>query len=223
MPTDIRKLANAILKSPVSIEIENSRPVDAITHTLFPVKNHLKTYLLLEILRKTATQSVVVFTRTKHRAKSLDEKLQRSGYRSASLQGNLSQNRRQAALDGFRDGKFDIMVATDIAARGIDVSQVSHVINFDMPDTAEAYTHRTGRTGRASRTGDAFTLVTVEDTAMLKQIERIMRRTLPTRIMEGFNYELAKETVGDQLRPQRRPFTSKAPSRSGPNKKPFRK
>ena len=114
---------------------------------------------------------MLIFTRTKHRAKRLGEQLEKAGFSAASLQGNLSQNQRQAALDGFRDGTFQILVATDIAARGIDVSQISHVINYDMPDTAEAYTHRIGRTGRAARTGDAFTLVSHEDIH-----ERLRRR-----------------------------------------------
>ena len=118
---------------------------------------HLKTDLLIKLLEQTSTESVLVFTRTKHRAKRLGEKLGTCGYKAASLQGNLSQSRRQAALDRFRVGRHQILVATDIAARGIDVSLVSHVINFDIPDTAKAYIHRIGRTGGAARTGNAFT------------------------------------------------------------------
>ena len=125
----------------------------------------------------------MVFTRTKHRAKNLEVKLQKAGYRATSLQGNLSQTKRQAALDGFRVGKYKILVATDIAARGLDVSRVSHVINYDMPDTPEAYIHRIGRTGRAARKGDAFTLLTPEDNGSARAIERVLgsrieRRTL---------------------------------------------
>src|SRR5205814_3842427 len=120
------------------------------------------------------------------RARRVAEQLERAGHTVASLQGNLSQNRRQSALDGFRDGTYQILVATDIAARGIDVTRISHVINYDMPDTTDAYTHRIGRTGRATRTGEAFTLVTSEDAAMVRTIERglgtpLERRTLPGR------------------------------------------
>jgi ATP-dependent RNA helicase RhlE len=140
----------------------------------FPVAQHLKTAMLMELLRHTNTESVLVFTRTKHRAKRLGEQLGKAGYRSASLQGNLSQNRRKAALDGFRDGTYQILVATDIAARGIDVTQISHVINYDIPNTPDAYIHRIGRTGRAARTGDAFTLAAEEDRSMVRSIERVL-------------------------------------------------
>ena len=160
MPDDIRRLASEILSNPVTVQVGSTAPPVTVSHALYPVAQHLKTALLLELLKHTDTESVLVFTRTKHRAKRLGEQLEKAGYKAASLQGNLSQNRRQAALDGFRDGTYQILVATDIAARGIDVSQISHVINYDMPDTADAYIHRIGRTGRAARSGDAFTLVT---------------------------------------------------------------
>jgi ATP-dependent RNA helicase RhlE len=150
--------------------------------------SHLKTALLLKLLGNTHTQSVLVFTRTKHRAKSLGKKLVAAGYRSASLQGNLSQTRRQAALDGFRDGTFRILVATDIAARGIDVTQISHVINYDIPSTPEAYIHRIGRTGRATRSGEAFTLVTGEDRDMVRAINRIIGSEIEQRTLSTFDY-----------------------------------
>jgi ATP-dependent RNA helicase RhlE len=131
---------------------------------------------------------VLVFTRTKHRAERLGKKLVAAGYRSASLQGNLSQARRQAALDGFRDGKFQILVATDIAARGIDVTRISHVINYDIPSTPEAYIHRIGRTGRATCSGEAFTLVTGEDKVMVRAINRIIGSEVEQRILSTFDY-----------------------------------
>ncbi|MEK6584340.1 MAG: C-terminal helicase domain-containing protein, partial [Nitrospirota bacterium] len=155
---------------------------------LYPVEQHLKTALLLELLRHTDTESVLIFTRTKHRAKRVGQQLEKAGYRAASLQGNLSQNRRQEALDGFREGKYQILVATDIAARGIDVSSISHVINYDMPNTADAYTHRIGRTGRAAKTGDAFTFITREDDEMVRNIERILGEKVERRTMKGFDY-----------------------------------
>ncbi len=177
------------------------------------MEQHLKTALLLELLHHTDTESVLVFTRTKHRAKRLGEQLGKAGYRAASLQGNLSQNRRQAALDGFRDGSFQILVATDIAARGIDVSQVSHVINYDIPDTAEAYVHRIGRTGRAARTGDAFTLVTGDDAAMVRTIERTLNAQLERRTVAGFDYSVPAPRKDTEFarppRPSRKPEEAK--------------
>ena len=198
MPPDIQKLTATILKDPVTIQVEHTKPLEAITHAIFPVKAHLKTDLLLAMLEQTRTQLVLIFTKTKHRAKSLDTLLQKKGYRCASLQGNLSQAKRQAALNGFKDGTYDIMVATDIAARGIDVSLVSHVINFDLPDTTEAYIHRTGRTGRASRTGDAFSIVCPDhsdDRDMIRQIERKMGSPLKELTLDAFDYNRVNSEI----------------------------
>jgi ATP-dependent RNA helicase RhlE len=188
MPQEIRTLAKEVLTDPVTVQVGTVAPAVTVSHALYPVEAHLKTPLLLELLKHTDTESVLVFTRTKHRAKRLGEQLIKAGHQAASLQGNLSQNRRQAALDGFRKGTFQVLVATDIAARGIDVSQISHVINFDIPDTPEAYIHRIGRTGRAARSGDAYTLVSGEDTAMVRTIERVLGAPLERRNMEGFDY-----------------------------------
>ncbi|MEA5114038.1 MAG: DEAD/DEAH box helicase [Geobacteraceae bacterium] len=204
MPADISALARAILKNPITVQAGATTPAVTVSHALYPVAQHLKTPLLLELLKHTDTESVLVFTRTKHRAKRLGEQLEKAGYRAVSLQGNLSQNRRQAAMDGFRDGTFRILVATDIAARGIDVSQVSHVINYDMPDTAEAYTHRIGRTGRAARTGDAFSLATTEDAVMVRAIEKLLDDTIERRTISGFDYEVpAPARDGEFARPPR--------------------
>jgi ATP-dependent RNA helicase RhlE len=156
------------------------------------VEQHLKTALLKELLRRTETDSVLVFTRTKHRAKKLAEQLGQSGFSATSLQGNLSQNQRQHAIEGFRAGSYKILVATDIAARGIDVSAITHVINYDMPDTAESYTHRIGRTGRVSRTGEAFTFVTSEDTSMAYAIECALGAALEHKVLQGFDYTRAR-------------------------------
>ena len=191
MPDQIRHLTRECLRDPVTIQIDHQVPLATVTHALYPVAEHLKTDLLLELLRLAGAGSILVFTRTKHRAKKLDKKLQDAGYKAASLQGNLSQNRRKEALDGFRDGSYQVLVATDIAARGIDVSQISHVINYDVPMTAEAYTHRIGRTGRAAKTGDAFTLVTVHDAPLIRQIERLMNQKLPTAKLQHFDYNKA--------------------------------
>jgi len=189
MPQEIRRLANDILKNPITVQIGITAPAETVKHALFPVAQHQKTAMLTKLLGQTKDGSVLVFTRTKFRAKSLDKKLQKAGYRSTSIQGNLSQNRRQAALSRFRSGEFQILVATDIAARGIDVSKISHVINYDMPATPEAYIHRIGRTGRAECEGEAFTLVTGEDAAMVKAINRAIGARVEQRIFEDFNYD----------------------------------
>ena len=217
MPDDIRKLAHDILRKPVTVQVNRTAPAATVSHALYPVSQHLKTPLLFELLKHTDTESVLIFTRTKHRAKRVGEQLEKSGYKAASLQGNLSQNRRQAALDGFRDGTFQILVATDIAARGIDVSLISHVINYDIPDTPEAYTHRIGRTGRAAKTGDAFTLVANEDDLMVRGIERVLGGKIERRTVEGFDYSVAApkkdvEFVRPPREPQRRKDSSAKPA-----------
>jgi ATP-dependent RNA helicase RhlE len=207
MPTEIRKLAHELLNDPVTVQVGTVAPATTVSHALYPVAQHLKTDLLLQLLEHTDTGSVLVFTRTKHRAKRLGLQLEKAGHRAASLQGNLSQNRRQAALDGFRGGRFQVLVATDIAARGIDVSQVSHVVNFDIPDTPEAYIHRIGRTGRAARSGDAYTLVTAEDAAMVRAIEKVLGSAVERRTLAGFNYNL--------VAPPRPPQGPRAPRQKG--------
>ncbi len=199
MPDSIRGLANDILQSPVTVQVDHSAPANTVTHELYPVDQKLKPGLLLKLLSKTDTESVLIFTRTKHRAKRVGEMLGKSGYRAASLQGNLSQNRRQEALQGFRDGKYQILVATDIAARGIDVSCISHVINFDMPDTSDAYTHRIGRTGRAAKTGDSFTFMTREDEGMVRSIERVLGSKIERRKLEDFDYKNPSQKAGTSL------------------------
>ena len=188
MPPEIRHLTGTIQHEPVTVQIGLAAPADTVSHAFYPVANHLKTELLLTLLKNTDARSVLVFTRTKHRAKSLDKKLAAAGFQSASLQGNLSQSRRKASLDGFREGKFQILVATDIAARGIDVTRISHVINFDVPSTADAYIHRIGRTGRATRSGEAFTFVTGEDRKMVHAINRVFGAKIEQRILPDFDY-----------------------------------
>ncbi len=172
MPSEIRHLAEDILRNPVTVQINHTRSVKNITHQVYSIAQGQKTELLVHLLKLEHIETTLVFTRTKYKAKNLALKLAQSGFKATSLQGNLSQNKRQQALDGFKDGTFNILVATDIAARGIDVSGISHVINYDMPDTAEAYIHRTGRTGRASCTGEALTFATVEDGRMIRTIEQ---------------------------------------------------
>ena len=191
LPDDIRRLAREFMHDPITVQVGTSAPVETVSHSIYPVAQHLKTPLLIELLRRTDTRSVLVFTRTKHRAKRLGCQLEDAGFKAVSLQGNLSQSRRQAAMDGFRNGTFQILVATDIAARGIDVSTISHVINYDIPETPDAYTHRIGRTGRVDRTGDAFTLITQDDEGELRAIERLLGARIERRTLAGFDYNRA--------------------------------
>jgi len=188
MPRDIRTLADTILNNPATVQIGTMAPAKTVSHALYPVPEVLKADLLLSILKRTATGRVLVFTRTKHRARSLALRLKKQGHRVSPLQGNMSQNQRQHAIDGFRNGKVDVLVATDVAARGIDVSKISHVINYDMPNTVDAYTHRIGRTGRAHRTGEAFTLATRGDGLMVRQIEKAIGAPIERRRLPDFDY-----------------------------------
>jgi ATP-dependent RNA helicase RhlE len=203
MPKDIRDLTDSVLRNPVTVQIGHSAPAQTVSHALYPVSGSLKKKLLFSMLDQTRTGRVLIFTRTKRRARFLARDLETSGYNVEALQGNMSQNRRQNAINGFREGKYDILVATDIAARGIDVAEISHVINFDMPDTVDAYTHRIGRTGRALETGEAFTLTEPEDEAMVRDIEKVLRtpierRRLPEFDYEGFSPESRPQAKGSQ-------------------------
>ena len=188
MPEEIRQLSRSILSTPATVQINANAPTHTVSHALYPVPEALKRKLLLALLQQTATGKVVIFTRTKHRARTLARELENHDFRVTQLQGNLSQNRRQAAMEGFRQGKYDLLVATDIAAHGIDVSEVSHVINFDIPDTVDAYTHRIGRTGRALHTGEAFTLATPDDAWVVRAVERTLKTAIERRALAGFDY-----------------------------------
>ena len=191
MPDDIRRLVQEILHDPVTVQIGHILPATTVTHALYPVKQHRKTALLMELLRHTETGSVLVFTRTKHRVERVAQQLAKAGYRVTSLQGNMSQCQRQTALDGFRAGSFKVLVATDIAARGIDVLDISHVVNYDMPDTTDAYINRIGRTGRIGKTGTAFTFVTSEDTPMVRSLEHLLNTPLEHRRLQNFDYTVS--------------------------------
>lgn len=198
MPNDVRVMASDFLREPMNIRIGAVAPVETVSHHFYPVHTDGKSALLKDILDKTETESVLVFTRTKSRAKSVALQLDRSGYKVTSLHGNLTQQKRRASLDGFRDGRYEIMVATDIAARGIDVTNISHVINYDMPDTEDAYTHRIGRTGRAARTGDAFTFVTGQDIGLVQSLKRILGEKLQYRSVDGLTISMLMEGLQGQ-------------------------
>ena len=201
MPTEIRSLAIKILKDPEMVQIGVIAPAKTVSHALYPVPDKKKRDLLLALLQQTPTGRALVFTRTKHRARTLALELAKRSFRVAALQGNMSQNARQQAMDGFRSGKFDILVATDIAAHGIDVPEVSHVINFDFPNTADTYTHRIGRTGRAEQTGEAFTLAGAEDGNMIREVERELGVKIERRRLAGFDY--GDFTPEEQFREER--------------------
>jgi ATP-dependent RNA helicase RhlE len=206
MPEDIRRLADGIMHSPLTVEVGQSSPPETVSHALYPVVGRLKKQLLLEMLKRGENGRTLIFTRTKHRARGLAKDLGNQGYRAEALQGNMTQNRRQRAIDGFRGSQYDILVATDVASRGIDVADISYVINYDMPDTPDAYTHRVGRTGRAHHVGEALTLAQPEDEPIVRQIERVLGEPMERRRLSGFNY-------GD-FDPQARPGPSGSGSRS---------
>jgi ATP-dependent RNA helicase RhlE len=195
------------LREPHVAQLSLVGPAETIDHALVPVREDHKRELLERVLAEDACESAIVFTRTKHRARRLASQLDKLGYRAVSLQGNMSQSQRDRAMQGFRKGQFDVLVATDIAARGIDVQGVSHVINFDVPNTPEAYTHRTGRTGRSETEGCALTFATREDLAWLRATERKLGAPIPRRDIPGFE--------GDAQELQASPQQASAPARKG--------
>ena len=214
MPQDIRGLANTILEDPVTVQIAHQKPAETISQTLYPVAKHLKASLLLELMQRHDTGGrTLIFTRTKHGAKGLARKLEKAGHNADALQGNLSQNRRREVMDNFRTGKVRVLVATDIAARGIDVADISHVINFDMPETPEAYVHRIGRTGRAEKSGQAFSFASREEGLQVRAIEQLIGKQLEQRELEGFDYSIPAPK-GNNNAPQRRSDRPGARSKS---------
>lgn len=192
MPPDILKLVNSILVDPAMIQIgQRSSVAVGIRHAVYPVPRHLKTDLLDELLRMEGTTSALVFTRTKRVADKLTRTLKARGFKVSVLHGDRSQSQRVQALDHFRQGYSQVLVATDIAARGIDIDDISHVINYDIPIVPEDYVHRIGRTGRADATGDAFSLMDKSEEWMVKDIERIVKQSLPRVTLPNFDYKKA--------------------------------
>jgi len=185
---ELERLAGQIMRHPQRVEIGMAAPATTIEHSLCPVGYDQKTDLLVKLLAQTEARGVLIFTRTKHRADRVARQIEREGYRTAVLHSNRSQSQRQKALDSFRAGQVQLLVATDIAARGLDIETISHVINYDIPDTADAYIHRIGRTGRAQRIGEALTLVTADDTDTVRDIEKALGQAIIIRRVEGFDY-----------------------------------
>jgi ATP-dependent RNA helicase RhlE len=192
MPPPIVELSREMLKNPFTVNLERAAaPAVGITQAVYPVPQNLKAPLLLALLRRNDVGNVLVFTRTKHRANRLFETLTKAGVACERIHGNRSQLQRTAALAGFKAGKYRVLVATDIAARGIDVEALSHVVNFDVPHVPEDYIHRVGRTARAELTGDAFTFVAPEEEADLRAIERAIGKRLPRVLVPDFDYARA--------------------------------
>ena len=196
MPKAIRELAASVLDRPHIVELATVAPAERIEHALYPVPEGRKRDLLDRLLAEDDCRTAIVFTRTKHRAKRLALQLAKNGLRAVALQGNMSQVQRDRAMSGFRQGRFDILVATDIAARGLDVAGIDYVINFDPPSTPETYTHRIGRTGRSDESGKACTLVTREDSGWVRDTERVLGSPIPRRQLPGFEAEPLHSTGG---------------------------
>ena len=221
MPNEIRVLSKEILDDPTTVQIGVIAPAKTVSHTLFPVADALKKRLLLDILQQTATGRVMIFTRTKHRARRLAGDLENAKYRVAALQGNMTQNRRQQAINGFRGGKYDLLVATDVASRGIDVSDVSHVINFDMPNTVDAYIHRIGRTGRVEQSGEAFTFTVPEDEVLVRKIEAVLGARIERRRLPDFDYgDFTPDIRASRGRPNPTARPHATPVVNGPRRAP---
>lgn len=210
---ELTELAEEHMENPKRVSVDLQAPATTITHALYPCPKHLKTAMMLKLLETSDTRSVLVFTRTKHRANKVCQQIENAGYTVSVLHSNKSQNQRQAALADFRAGRSQILVATDIAARGLDIETISHVINYDIPDTADAYIHRIGRTGRAEQDGDAFTLITRDDADVVFDIEKALGQKVERRTIEGFNYDVPAPKADEFVRDPKPPrSTPKQPS-----------
>src|SRR3954451_291430 len=190
IPPEIETLIQWAMKDPETVEIGARRtPAETVKHVIYPVSDSQKTDLLLELLKRVNYESVLVFCRTKHGADRVAHLLKRSNHAVAVLHSNRTQREREQALRGFREGKYEVLVATDIAARGLDIANVSHVINYDVPQHPEDYVHRIGRTGRAEASGDAFTLMVAGDIKHVEAIERFIGQKVERVKLEGYDYE----------------------------------
>lgn len=228
---DIKKLAHGILKNPVQVEAtpENTT-VDAISQKVYRVAKGLKTDLIIKLISDGNWKQVLVFTRTKHGANKLCEKMEKAGIKAAAIHGNKSQGARTKALSGFKNGSVSVLVATDIAARGLDIPLLPHVINFELPNISEDYVHRIGRTGRAGASGEAISLVSADETTFLRDIEKLIGIKMPVEILAGFEPDPNASTEpekrqqrggGDRSRnaeKQERPNTQKNDSSRRPNR-----
>jgi ATP-dependent RNA helicase RhlE len=222
---EVKTLAADMLKSPKVIQIGPPRnPIDTITQHIYAVEKTLKMDLLLHMIEDWRMFSVLVFSRTKYGADKINRRLKRAGVVAVAIHSGRTQNQRQRALDGFRSGKYQVMVATDIAARGIDVEGISHVINFDVPTHAEDYVHRIGRTGRAAATGDAITFVSKEEEKYLSEVGKFIGRKLHALKCKGFSYIKSEPAQGETAKSSKRSQRKELPrsKRASGAKKPYR-
>jgi ATP-dependent RNA helicase RhlE len=203
MPKAIRSLADRILRDPHVVELANTRPAETIEHFLYEIGEGQKRSLLERVLGEEDCKTAIVFTRTKHRAKRMAQQLEAKGLKAVALQGNMSQSQRDRAMQGFRKGTFDILVATDIAARGLDVAGIDYVINFDPPSTPDTYTHRIGRTGRSEARGKAVTFVTGEDRLWVRDTERVLGSKIPRLVATGLADAPSIDRVSGDRGPER--------------------
>jgi ATP-dependent RNA helicase RhlE len=219
VPPEIEAVARFALRDPARVEIGAARSVnESVKHALYPVRQEQKFDLLLALLERTDFQSVIIFSRTKHGADRIARRLKPANHSVAVLHANRSQNQRIEALAGFKAGRYEIMVATDIAARGIDVAGVSHVINYDVPENPEDYVHRIGRTGRAMAVGDAFTLAEPENASDVRDIERFIGQRIPQLALDGFPYLGSSAPTIDTQRPGPKPPRQQRGGRPGQNR-----
>jgi ATP-dependent RNA helicase RhlE len=220
MPPEIQQLADEILTDPMLIQVApHGTPAGSVRQVVHPVAQDRKRDLLLHLLEKQAMDQVLIFTRTKHRADYLEQQLQRKGKKVAALHSNKSQSARTRALDSFRRGSVQILVATNIAARGLDIKGVSHVVNYEFPESPEDYVHRIGRTGRASETGDAISFMAPHERESLREVEQLIGKKLELIPMEGFEIS-SRETVPSGAR---RPFRQRTEQRRGDRRPAYRR
>jgi ATP-dependent RNA helicase RhlE len=218
---EIEKLTHEFQRSPKIIEIgRRANPAETVTQFVFEVRPHLKPSLLLHLLADQQFDTVLVFTRTKYGADRIARRLESSGIKTGTIHSNRSQNQRLRALKDFKSGTVRVLVATDIAARGIDVDGISHVVNYDFPMHSEDYVHRIGRTGRAHAVGDAISFVTPEDQGQLRSLERFIGRGIVRKRAEGFDYDAAAPTREERGRGERRSFQPKIEPRLPGNSSP---
>ena len=189
MPPEVEALARKYLRKPLVVQVGlRTQAVDTVAHAVYPVPRERKSALLAELLKRPEMDSVLVFTRTKHGADRLVRHLERAGIEASAMHADKSQSQRMQALEGFREGKIRVLVATDIAQRGLDIAGISHVINYDVPQKPEDYVHRIGRTGRAAATGDAFTFMSPDEIGMVRTIERVLGTPIPRISVPGYDF-----------------------------------
>jgi ATP-dependent RNA helicase RhlE len=189
MPPEVEALARKYLRKPIVVQVgRRSQAANTVSHAVYPVPRERKSALLAQLLRESELDSVLVFTRTKHGADRVVRHLEKDGVDAVAMHADKTQPQRTRALQDFKSGRVRVLVATDIAQRGLDISGITHVINYDVPQQAEDYVHRIGRTGRAAREGDAFTFMSPDEIAMVRQIERVIGQPIPRISVPGFDF-----------------------------------